>query len=72
MCLDQGIVKPGTDIDHIIPHKGDAALFYDPNNLQTLCKWCHHSVKARIERGCGTPAFDVNGMPLDKAHHWNG
>jgi 5-methylcytosine-specific restriction protein A len=27
--------------DHIIPHKGDQALFWDTNNHQSLCKDCH-------------------------------
>lgn len=31
----------GVDIDHIIPHKGDLDIFYNYNNLQTLCKSCH-------------------------------
>jgi len=36
--------------DHIIPHRGNAALFYDANNLQCLCKQCHDSVKQREEK----------------------
>ena len=36
--------------DHIIPHRGNAALFYDANNLQCLCKQCHDSVKQRSEK----------------------
>jgi 5-methylcytosine-specific restriction endonuclease McrA len=36
--------------DHVIPHRGDPALFWDPANLQCLCKACHDSVKQRIER----------------------
>ena len=30
-----------TDVDHIQPHRGDWALFTDPDNLQSLCKSCH-------------------------------
>lgn len=36
--------------DHRIPHKGDPALFWDPTNLQTLCKPCHDRDKQREER----------------------
>lgn len=39
------------EVDHIKPHKGSDALFWDEGNLQTLCKACHGSVKARLERG---------------------
>lgn len=31
----------GQEIDHIIDHKGDRNLFYDLENLQTLCTPCH-------------------------------
>lgn len=37
--------------DHIEPHKGDRAKFFNPKNLQTLCKPCHDSEKQRQERG---------------------
>lgn len=35
--------------DHIEPHGGMIELFYDPDNLQTLCKPCHDSIKQRHE-----------------------
>ena len=36
--------------DHITPHKGDEALFWDQGNLQTVCKPCHDSEKQKQER----------------------
>lgn len=36
--------------DHVRPHRGDEALFWDEGNLQTLCKPCHDSAKQREER----------------------
>lgn len=36
----------GVICDHVRPHKGDEALFYDPANLQTLCRRCHGSKTA--------------------------
>ncbi|MDO6587341.1 HNH endonuclease [Salipiger sp. 1_MG-2023] len=39
------------EVDHITPHKGDETLFFDPGNLQALCKLCHASRKQREERG---------------------
>jgi 5-methylcytosine-specific restriction protein A len=35
--------------DHIVPHRGDAGLFWDRANLQCLCKPCHDSAKQRAE-----------------------
>lgn len=35
--------------DHIKPHRGDLALFWDEGNLQCLCKACHDTVKQREE-----------------------
>ena len=31
--------------DHKTPHRGDERLFWDPDNLQCLCKACHDQVK---------------------------
>lgn len=39
--------------DHVTPHKGDEALFFDARNLQTLCKPCHDTLKQREERSRG-------------------
>jgi len=36
--------------DHIIPHKGNEAMFWDKDNLQCLCRCCHDTTKKRMER----------------------
>lgn len=36
--------------DHIRPHRGDARLFWDAKNLQTLCRSCHDGDKQREEQ----------------------
>lgn len=36
--------------DHIVPHRGDEAMFWDAGNLQCLCKPCHDKHKQREER----------------------
>lgn len=36
--------------DHIRPHRGDEALFWDRANLQCLCKPCHDGAKQSEER----------------------
>lgn len=49
-----GRIEPRTSqlvCDHVKPHRGDEALFWDENNLQTLCKTCHDTLKQREEQG---------------------
>lgn len=37
-------------VDHIIPHRGDEALFWDETNLQAVSKEYHDREKQRLER----------------------
>ena len=39
--MKQGVYTKATVVDHIVPHRGDPKLFWDPDNWQTLCKRCH-------------------------------
>ena len=48
MCMKDGRYVRATDVDHIIPHRGDPVLFWDENNWQALCHSCH-SRKTRSE-----------------------
>ena len=48
-CEREGRVEAATVVDHIIPHKGNQALFWDESNWQPLCKRCHDSTKAKEE-----------------------
>ncbi|RLL64296.1 HNH endonuclease signature motif containing protein [Paenirhodobacter hankyongi] len=41
---------PATVVDHIIPHRGNKALFWDRHNWQPLCAPCHNRHKQREER----------------------
>ena len=40
-CQQDSKLTPATVVDHIIPHRGDQALFWDKTNWQPLCKQCH-------------------------------
>jgi 5-methylcytosine-specific restriction endonuclease McrA len=40
--------QPAKVVDHITPHRGDEALFWDKSNWQPLC-WKHHSAKTLEE-----------------------
>ena len=52
-CERQGRVVAATDVDHIIPHRGDMDLFWDSSNWQPLCHPCHSAKTAREDGGLG-------------------
>jgi len=67
-CLEVGLVKGATQIDHKIP------LFQGgedtDENRQPLCDDCHHA-KSMQERGCVKTGANVAGLPINPSHHWN-
>lgn len=70
LCEAEGRLTPASVADHVSPHKGDEAAFWG-GELQSLCKSCHDSAKARQERSGVLPGCSADGVPLDAAHHWN-
>ena len=51
-CRICGAVHADTrmlEADHIVPHKGDASLFWDKSNLWCVCGDCHRTVCQSIE-----------------------
>ena len=47
-----GRIEPDTSklvADHRRPHRGDEMLFWDEDNLWTLCSGCHSGAKQRAE-----------------------
>lgn len=72
MCAQLGVTTAATVVDHIVAPKGNEALFWDPGNWQSLCKPCHDSVKQSQERTGILRGCDVDGVPVDPAHHWRG
>ncbi|QEY75782.1 HNH endonuclease [Pseudomonas denitrificans (nom. rej.)] len=46
-------------------------LFWDRDNWQSLCKFCHDSTKQRLERSGRLAGCSTDGRPLDPRHHWN-
>ena len=53
MCAARGQTTAATELDHIIPHKGDMALFWDRKNWQGLCKQDHSRKTATEDGGFG-------------------
>jgi len=48
-------VRAASVVDHIIPHRGDPVLFWDPANHQAMAADCHRSKTAREDGGFGNP-----------------
>jgi 5-methylcytosine-specific restriction endonuclease McrA len=65
-CKALGRVTPATVADHRIPHRGDLALFWNEENLQSLCGPCHSGIKLNVERG-GRPkqVISEDGWPVE-------
>jgi len=50
-------LTPASVVDHIVPHRGDSALFWAETNWQPLCKRCHDRKTATEDGGFrGAPA----------------
>lgn len=69
-CNGQGRTVPAEVVDHIQPHRGDHARFYDLDNLQSLCRPHHDATKQAEERGGYVKGADVDGNPVDPGHPW--
>ena len=52
-CLRAGRAVAATDVDHIIPHRGNPDLMWDEENLQALCHSCHSRKTASEDGGYG-------------------
>ena len=53
--------EPATVVDHITPHRGNRALFWDRANWQPLCTTCHSRNKQALERGLSRTFADREG-----------
>ncbi len=69
-CEQESRVTPATEVDHIKPHRGDPALFWNEDNWQPLCRSHHSSTKQAEEKGQTRTGCDINGNPLGKLRHW--
>jgi 5-methylcytosine-specific restriction protein A len=68
-CEVRGCMNHATVVDHRTPHHGQQHLFFDPANLQSMCKVHHDSKTARHDGGFGnapaTPrSSDESGFGL--------
>lgn len=49
-CEDRGLIVAATDVDHVIPHRGDPVRFW-LGPFQSLCGSCHGRKSAGEARG---------------------
>ncbi len=52
-------------MDHVVPHKGDQALFWDANNRQPACDWHHSVVKQQLEARFAKGELGPGDLRLD-------
>lgn len=62
-CERQGRIAAATDLDHIIPHKGDKDAFWVRSNWQGLCHPCHSRKTATEDGGWGNDTQHGSGKP---------
>ncbi|NMG39900.1 HNH endonuclease [Chelativorans sp. ZYF759] len=58
-------------VNHRIAHRGDAELFFDLENVESVCKTCHDGLIQREEERGYKVGCDGEGRPVDPAHPWN-
>ncbi|WP_442580732.1 hypothetical protein ACSBOB_01645 [Mesorhizobium sp. ASY16-5R] len=56
---------------HKVKHRGDPKLFFDLENVETVCKRDHDTLIQREEARGYVIGSDINGRPLDPQHPWN-
>lgn len=64
-CEAVGRVMACEAVDHIVPHRGDMALFWDRDNWQGACDWHHDVVKKRLEAMFDRGEIKADQLRLD-------
>jgi 5-methylcytosine-specific restriction endonuclease McrA len=67
-CAAAGITCTSAVTDHIQPHRGDRALFWNRNNWQACCRWHHNVVKQRLEALWDAGSIGVADLVLTSAY----
>ena len=71
-CAAQGYAVVATVCDHIDGHpSGETEEKFWSGPFQSLCQGCHNGAKQEQERRGSLRGGDINGMPIDRNHHWN-
>jgi 5-methylcytosine-specific restriction protein A len=67
-CAKDGLIIRATVVDHITPHRGDQALFWNTSNWQALCGNHHSSWKQQVEKRGFSTRIGSDGLPSDPSH----
>lgn len=65
---ERGKYVAATVVHHKVPHRGDRALFIDPDNLESLCKACHDGEAQQQEKRGFSSRVGPDGWPTDDGH----
>lgn len=65
-CMSAGKLTPATQVDHIEPHRGRVELFFDEDNLQSLCAPCHSRKTYHEDGGFGNRALSPYASVRDE------
>lgn len=71
LCTGRGNDPDAPIAHHIVAHKGDPELFWDRNNIETVCKEIHDSLIQREEKQGYQIGHSIDGRPVDPNHPWN-
>lgn len=66
--LARGQIVRMTQVHHKIPHRGNRDLFFDEDNLESLCDSCHNSEAQQQEKGGFSSTIGPDGWPYDSNH----
>ncbi len=66
-CEAIGRVVPTEVTDHVEPHKGDMAKFWNAAMWQPSCQWHHDVVKQMLERRYAQGELEVADLWLNSA-----
>jgi 5-methylcytosine-specific restriction protein A len=64
-CEAVGRVEAAVIVDHVVPHGGDSARFWNTSLWQACCKWHHDVVKQRLEDRYVRGAIDAAALWLN-------
>lgn len=66
-CSAVDRIEATTVVDHVVPHGGDAELFWDEDNWQGCCAWHHDVIKQLLERLYAAGELTADDLRLDSA-----
>lgn len=67
-CAKAGVQTVATEVDHVIPHRGDQQLFWDHENHQPLCKPCHSRKTTTEDGGFGRAPKPIGSTSIQRPY----